>query len=77
MKYTDKDTEMFRQLSQNATGKWLADIIERMIADMFQPGNVNRENVDAKNEAAKTLLQLTLLIKTGKPMPSRRPGEYE
>ncbi len=77
MKLTNKDIAMIRGLHESATGKWLVDFLERKKVDMFSPGTVTRENVDAKNEAIKVIDSLIEDIQFSEQMGAPQPGEFE
>lgn len=55
MKRTDKDVQQFRSLRKIPTGKWLVEYIERLKVELFRPGSVTKENVDARTEAVKLI----------------------
>lgn len=55
MKLTEQDVQQFRSLRKSPTGKWLADYIGRLKVELFTPGLVTKENIDARTEAVKLI----------------------
>lgn len=55
MEYTDKDVQQLRAIRKSPMGKWLVEYIERLKVELFRPGSVTKENVDARTEAVKLI----------------------